>query len=88
MANSTGSEVDLHPLALAEDCSARQAADNLGATFTYPTECFVNGSIRDTKVPCLSVAQQLYFHQGYEPQDKDLHDMAQLRAAFGVTTDF
>ncbi|MEZ0073221.1 nucleotidyltransferase domain-containing protein [Planotetraspora sp. GP83] len=34
-------------------------------------------------LPCLSAAQQVHFHQGYEPTDRDRHDMAQLRAAFG-----
>jgi lincosamide nucleotidyltransferase A/C/D/E len=88
MTSETGIDLDLHPLVFAQDGSARQAADNLGATFTYPAECFVTGRIQDAVVPCLSVAQQVYFHQGYEPQEPDLHDMAQLRASFGVTTHF
>ena len=37
---------------------------------------------------CLSAEQQVYLHQGYEPKDRDRHDMAQLRAAFGVDTPF
>jgi lincosamide nucleotidyltransferase A/C/D/E len=88
MTNAAGNELDFHPLVFAEDGSARQAADNSGATFTYSAECFVTGLIQDTVVPCLSVAQQVYFHQGYEPQEQDLHDMAQLRASFDVTTHF
>jgi lincosamide nucleotidyltransferase A/C/D/E len=88
MANSAGVELDLHPLVFAEDGSARQAADDLGGTFTYPAGCFVAGRIQGTAVPCLSVTQQVYFHQGYEPQKQDLHDMAQLRTSFGITTHF
>jgi lincosamide nucleotidyltransferase A/C/D/E len=88
MTNAAGVELDLHPLDFAEDGSARQAAGNSGATFTYPAECFVTGLIQDTVVPCLSVAQQVYFHRGYEPQAQDLSDMAQLRASFDVATHF
>ena len=81
-------ELDMHPIRFADDGSATQAADNHGATFAYPADCFVTGRIEGTEVPCLSVGQQLRFHQGYQPRDRDLHDMAQLRAEFGVTTAF
>ncbi|MDT7726314.1 MAG: lincosamide nucleotidyltransferase [Actinomycetota bacterium] len=88
MTRATGIELDLHPLVFAADGSARQAADDLGATFTYPAECFVTGRVLRTVVPCLSAAQQVYFHQGYEPRERDLHDMARLREAFGISTHF
>jgi lincosamide nucleotidyltransferase A/C/D/E len=88
MTHTTGIELDLHPLVFATDGSARQAADDLGATFGYPAECFVTGRVLRTVVPCLSAAQQIYFHQGYEPREHDLHDMARLREAFGVSTHF
>lgn len=48
----------------------------------------MTGMIGDTPVPCLSAEQQVYFHQGYEPTDRDRHDMAQLRRAFGIATHF
>jgi lincosamide nucleotidyltransferase A/C/D/E len=48
----------------------------------------VTGAIDGVAVPCISAAQQVYFHQGYEPTDRDLHDMAQLRATFGIITHF
>ncbi|MCP2166740.1 nucleotidyltransferase domain-containing protein [Goodfellowiella coeruleoviolacea] len=81
-------QLDLHPLAFAPDGSAVQAADDAGGTFDYPAECFVTGRIGRTEVPCVSTAQQIHFHQGYQPRARDLHDMAQLRAAFGVSTHF
>ncbi|MFI6506407.1 nucleotidyltransferase domain-containing protein [Streptosporangium sp. NPDC050855] len=49
---------------------------------------FVTGVIDGVPVPCLSVAQQVHFHQGYEPTDRDRHDMARLRDVFGVATHF
>jgi lincosamide nucleotidyltransferase A/C/D/E len=83
-----GREIDLHPLAFAADRSAVQASPGPEHPFLYPASCFVTGTIQGTEVPCLSPDQQVYFHQGYEPADRDLHDMAQLRRAFGITTHF
>ena len=83
-----GREIDLHPLVFAEDGSAEQASLRPGQPFVYPSSCFVTGTIEGTAVPCLSAEQQVYFHQGYEPSDRDRHDMAQLRRVFGIATHF
>lgn len=86
--NGDGLELDMHPVAFAPDGSARQSTYEEGVFFDYPAGCFVTGTIDDETVPCVSAAQQVYFHQGYEPAERDLHDMAQLRAAFGLPTHF
>jgi lincosamide nucleotidyltransferase A/C/D/E len=83
-----GREIDLHPLTFAPDGSAVQASLEADRPFVYPARCFVIGRIGDSPVGCLSAEQQVYFHQGYEPKDRDRHDMAQLRAAFGIDTHF
>ncbi|KOV85528.1 amino acid transporter [Nocardia sp. NRRL S-836] len=83
-----GREIDLHPLRFAADGSATQASLTPGEPFRYPADCFVTGTIGGRAVPCLSAAQQVYFHRGYPPRAQDLHDMAQLRAAFGIETHF
>lgn len=83
-----GREIDLHPLVFAEDGSAEQASLRPEEPFLYPSSCFVTGGIGGTAVPCLSAEQQVYFHQGYEPSDRDRHDMAQLRRVFGIATHF
>ncbi|WP_193383816.1 MULTISPECIES: nucleotidyltransferase domain-containing protein [Streptomyces] len=88
VADPSGREVDLHPLTFAADGSAVQASPDPGRPFVYPVSCFVTGTIRGTAVPCLSPEQQVYFHQGYEPTDRDRHDMARLRQAFGIATHF
>ncbi len=75
----TGREIDLHPLRFAGDGSAEQSSLTPGEPFRYPASCFVTGTILWTGVPCLSVEQQLHFHQGYEPCERDLHDLALLR---------
>ncbi len=83
-----GREVDLHPLVFAPDGSALQASFDPERPFAYPAACFVAGTIGGEAVPCLSPEQQAYFHQGYEPTDRDHHDMAALRDAFGIATHF
>ncbi|MHA6765331.1 nucleotidyltransferase domain-containing protein [Streptacidiphilus sp. PAMC 29251] len=83
-----GQEIDCHPLAFAPDGSAVQSSLDPGQPFVYPAECFVTGTIGGVAVPCLSAAQQVYFHQGYDPADHDRQDMAQLRQAFGIATHF
>ncbi|MYQ76846.1 MULTISPECIES: nucleotidyltransferase domain-containing protein [unclassified Streptomyces] len=81
-------QIDLHPLSFGSDGSALQESLEPGKPFVYPADCFVTGSVRGRTVPCLSAAQQVYFHQGYEPRDRDLHDMARLRETFGIGTHF
>ncbi|MEY9946526.1 lincosamide nucleotidyltransferase A/C/D/E [Kitasatospora sp. GAS1066B] len=84
----SGREIDLHPLVFAADGSAVQASTDAEHPFTYPASCLVTGKIRGTVVGCLSPEQQVYFHQGYEPADRDRHDMTQLRQAFAIATHF
>lgn len=48
----------------------------------------MTGTIGGRTVPCLSAEQQVYFHQGYAPSERDRHDMAQLRRVFGIATHF
>ncbi|MGW6057407.1 nucleotidyltransferase domain-containing protein [Streptomyces sp. NPDC055189] len=83
-----GREIDLHPLVFSDDGSAVQASPDPQRPFVYPAACFVTGTVQGTPVPCLSAEQQVYFHQGYEPSDRDRHDMAQLRRVFGIATHF
>lgn len=83
-----GREIDLHPLVFAPDGPAAQASFDPEQPFAYPASCFVTGTIRGTAAPCLSAEQQVYFHQGYEPTDRDRHDMARLREVFGIATHF
>ncbi|WP_405724225.1 amino acid transporter [Streptomyces sp. NBC_00028] len=83
-----GLEIDLHPLVFSEDGSAVQASPEPQRPFAYPSSCFVTGTIQGTPIPCLSAEQQVYFHQGYEPTERDRHDMAELRRVFGIATHF
>ncbi|MER7760383.1 amino acid transporter [Streptomyces sp. NPDC097619] len=88
LAAPDGRELDLHPLVFAGDGSAVQASPDPAHPFVYPSAAFVSGTVGGTPVPCLSAAQQIHFHQGYEPTERDRHDMALLRRAFGLATHF
>ncbi|MFC8436031.1 nucleotidyltransferase domain-containing protein [Streptomyces sp. NPDC057253] len=83
-----GQEIDLHPLVFNDDGSAVQASPDPQRPFAYPSSCFVTGTVHGMPVPCLSAEQQVYFHQGYEPTQRDRHDMARLHRAFGIATHF
>jgi lincosamide nucleotidyltransferase A/C/D/E len=88
VAAADGREIDLHPLVFGADGSAVQASPEPERPFRYPASCFVTGTIEGTSVPCLSAEQQVCFHQGYEPTDRDRQDMAQLRRVFGIAIHF
>jgi lincosamide nucleotidyltransferase A/C/D/E len=88
VADGRSREIDLHPLVFAADGSAEQASLEPSLPFVYPASCFVTGTINGQIVNCLSAEQQVHFHQGYEPTDRDRDDMARLRARFGIKTHF
>lgn len=71
--------VDVHPVAFDDTGAGRQAGLD-GSFFDYPAGCFVTGTIGGRTVRCLSVTQQLAFHEGYEPRAHDLADIEQLRS--------
>jgi lincosamide nucleotidyltransferase A/C/D/E len=69
--------VDLHPLLLDGDGSARQVA--LGGGFhLFPASYFVMGSLSGVPIPCISLQAQRLFHRGYEQRENDAHDLALL----------
>ena len=75
--------VDLHPLLLAPDGSARQAA--LGGGFhKFPASYFTTGSLGGRPVPCVSVEAQRAFHEGYELRSQDHHDLRVLSGDLGL----
>ena len=69
--------VDLHPLLINDDGTAKQAALT-GGFHVFPRSFFVTGSLAGVPVPCVSVTAQRLFRTGYEPRDSDLHDLVVL----------
>jgi lincosamide nucleotidyltransferase A/C/D/E len=69
--------VDLHPLDLHADGSARQIAPD-GEVYYFAPDYFTVGSLAGRPVPCFSPAAQRLFHTGYDPRPQDVHDLALL----------
>jgi len=79
-----GRTVDVHPVAFdADGLGVQQGFD--GQVFEYPPDAFGSGLIEGREVPCLTAAQQVRFHLGYEPLDHDRRDMALLRDRLGIS---
>jgi lincosamide nucleotidyltransferase A/C/D/E len=79
-----GPQVDLHPLAFD---SVGDGVQRLGgqSSFTYPASGLTGrGSIGGRPVRCLTPELQLVCHQGYEPDEDDYDDVAELAAMLGV----
>jgi lincosamide nucleotidyltransferase A/C/D/E len=78
-----GRSIDLHPVTFGDDGVGRQPGDE-GRVFEYPPDAFGDGTIAGVCVPTLTAEQLVRFHLGYEPLDRDRHDMALLRDRLGV----
>ena len=69
--------VDLHPLLIAEDGSARQGALG-GGYYHFPSTYFTVGHLSGTDIPCITAEAQRLFRQGYELRSVDRHDLQVL----------
>lgn len=69
--------VDLHPLMVDSDGSARQAALD-GGWHEFHAAWFTTGTLGGVRVPCVSVTAQRLFHTGYELRPVDSADLAHL----------
>jgi lincosamide nucleotidyltransferase A/C/D/E len=78
-----GRVIDVHPVVFDETGHGIQQGFD-GATFHYSPIGFTSGTIGGVTVPCLAVAQQIAFHLGYEPLERDRRDMAVLRDRLSV----
>jgi hypothetical protein len=78
-----GRQVDLHPLLFDAQATGWQANVEGQEPFQYPQDAFAKGLIDGRLVDCLSVTQQLRFHHGYLPRERDNHDIALLEALIG-----
>jgi lincosamide nucleotidyltransferase A/C/D/E len=84
MRTTSGAEVDLHPVDFTGSGPGVQLVPG-GNPFLYPPDGFATGRIAGRLVPCLSAVQQVRFHLGYPPLDKDHHDMRLLRDRLDLT---
>ena len=84
LAGTGGRGVDFHTVVFDEGGGGVQPQPN-GGTFRYPPEGFSGmGTIAGRALPCLSAKVQIACHVGYEPDEKDRHDVALLAERFGL----
>lgn len=79
-----GAVVDVHPIRFDPDGTARLELPD-GTWWHFDAESLDGrGVIGGRSVRCMSVAQQIRNHTGYEPSDSDRHDLAVLAERFGI----
>lgn len=79
-----GAVVDVHPIRIESDGTARLELPDGSWWHFDPESLDARGIIGGRTVRCVSVAQQVRNHTGYEPSDSDRHDMAILVEHFGI----
>ncbi len=76
--------VDFHTVTFDATGSATQQLQD-GTLAPYPSDGFAGGgSVAGVRVACLTAAVQALHHLGYDPDEKDHHDMALLAERCGI----
>lgn len=70
--------IDIHPLVIGDDGSARQA-DLEGGWYEFNFSWFSQASLDGRVIPCISAEAQALFHSGYDQRDVDITDMENLK---------
>ena len=69
--------LDMHPLIINQDGSAKQAAPD-GGWYEFEAKWFSTAVFEDRVIPCISAEAQKLFHSGYELREVDKIDMKNL----------
>jgi lincosamide nucleotidyltransferase A/C/D/E len=69
--------IDIHPLIIQEDGSAKQA-DPQGGWYEFKAEGFSSALFEGRLIPCITAQAQKCFHKGYELREIDLIDLKNL----------
>lgn len=83
MAQPDLGRMDFHTVTFDEGGGGVQLQPS-GGTFRYPPDGFAFGAILERRVPCISAEVQVRCHMGYEPKEKDIHDVLLLHKRLGV----
>lgn len=76
--------VDFHTVTFDGTGGATQQLQD-GTICPYPSQGFTGyGDVAGVRVACLTAAVQALHHLGYDPDEKDHHDMALLAEHFGI----
>jgi lincosamide nucleotidyltransferase A/C/D/E len=85
-----GRTVDLHLFEFAEDGGDGNEANRYGGMLLFEGESYPaslldgRGTIGGVAVRCLTPEAQLLYHQGYEHNENDVHDVVLLCGTFGL----
>ena len=69
--------IDIHPLIISEDGSAKQAGLN-DNWYDFKAEWFSSALFEGRIIPCISAEAQKIFHNGYELREVDIIDLKNL----------
>lgn len=83
LAHGVLGHVDFHTVTFDADGGGLQPQPS-GNVFRYPPSGFVSGSVAGRAVRCISADVQILCHLGYEPKEKDVHDVVALHRTLGV----
>jgi lincosamide nucleotidyltransferase A/C/D/E len=70
--------LDIHPLILNKDGSAKQATPN-GRWYEFESTYFSSAIFEGRIIPCISTEAQILFHSGYELREVDHIDLENIR---------
>jgi len=85
LADQSGRRIDFHPVRFDHEGGGIQQLQQKDSFYRYPPEGFkASGQLAGRFLPCISGDVQMECHLGYEPVEKDLHDMRLLHEALGV----
>ena len=76
-AHSQYGYLDIHPFVIGERFVKQ--ANPEGGYWEFPQEYFGKAVFERRTIPCISLEGQKVFHSGYDPKEKDLHDMKILK---------
>ena len=86
--DGTDRRVDFHTVTFDAAGGATQELQD-GSLAPYPRDGFSGtGQIGDVQIPCLTAAVQVLHHVGYDPDEKDHHDMRLLADRLGIELPF
>jgi lincosamide nucleotidyltransferase A/C/D/E len=85
LADRSGRRIDFHPVRFDHEGGGIQQLQQKDSFYRYPPQGFkASGQLAARVLPCVSGDVQMECHLGYEPDEKDLHDVRLLHEALGI----
>jgi lincosamide nucleotidyltransferase A/C/D/E len=85
MADVYGRRIDFHPVRFDDQGGGVQQLQKKDSFYRYPPQGFkASGQLAGRMLACISAEVQMECQLGYEPDEKDLHDVRLLHEALGI----